>query len=46
MLYYYLLRLRTAQTTVTSTLGNMLVCTALIMGAVLEQHPRLRVVHQ
>jgi predicted TIM-barrel fold metal-dependent hydrolase len=45
MLYYYLPRLRTAQTTVAFTMGNMLACTALIMGGVLEQHPRLRVVH-
>ena len=26
-------------------IGNMLACTALIMGGVLERHPRLRVVH-
>jgi predicted TIM-barrel fold metal-dependent hydrolase len=45
MLYYYLPRLRTAQTTVAFTIGNMLACTALIMGGVLERHPRLRVVH-
>jgi uncharacterized protein len=45
MLYHYLPRLRTAQTTVAFTIGNMLACTALIMGGVLEQHPRLRVVH-
>jgi uncharacterized protein len=45
MLYHYLPRLRTAQTTVAFTMGNMLACTALIMGGVLEQHPRLRVVH-
>jgi predicted TIM-barrel fold metal-dependent hydrolase len=45
MLYHYLPRLRTAQTTVAFTMGNMLACTALIMGGVLEHHPRLRVVH-
>jgi predicted TIM-barrel fold metal-dependent hydrolase len=45
MLYYYLPRLRTAQTTVAFTMGNMLACTALIMGGVLERHPKLRVVH-
>ncbi len=45
MLYYYLPRLRTAQTTVAFTIGNMLACTALIMGGVLERHPKLRVVH-
>jgi predicted TIM-barrel fold metal-dependent hydrolase len=45
MLYHYLPRLRTAQTTVAFTMGNMLACTALIMGGVLERHPRLRVVH-
>lgn len=45
MLYYYLPRLRTAQTTVAFTIGNMLACTALIMGGVLERHPRLRVAH-
>jgi uncharacterized protein len=45
MLYYYLPGLRTAQTTVAFTIGNMLACTALIMGGVLEQHPKLRVVH-
>jgi Amidohydrolase len=32
MLYYWLPRLRTAQTTVAFTVGNMLACTALIMG--------------
>ena len=41
MLYYYLPRLRTAQTTVAFTMGNMLACTALIMGGVLERHPSL-----
>jgi uncharacterized protein len=45
MLYYYLPRLRTAQTTVAFTIGNMLASTALIMGGVLERHPKLRVVH-
>ncbi|HEV8717082.1 MAG TPA: amidohydrolase family protein [Candidatus Binatia bacterium] len=45
MLYYYLPRLRTAQTTVAFTIGNILACTALIMGGVLERHPKLRVVH-
>jgi predicted TIM-barrel fold metal-dependent hydrolase len=45
MLYHYLPRLRTAQTTVAFTIGNMLACTALIMGGVLERHPKLRVVH-
>ncbi|HKA53665.1 MAG TPA: amidohydrolase family protein [Candidatus Binatia bacterium] len=45
MLYYYLPRLRTAQTTVAFTIGNMLASTALIMGGVLERHPGLRVVH-
>jgi predicted TIM-barrel fold metal-dependent hydrolase len=45
MLYYYLPRLRTAKTTVAFTIGNMLACTALIMGGVLERHPKLRVVH-
>ena len=43
--YYYLPRLRSAQTTVAFTIGNMLASTALIMGGVLERHPRLRVVH-
>lgn len=45
MLYHYLPRLRTAQTTVAFTMGNMLASTALIMGGVLERHPRLRVAH-
>ena len=45
MLYHYLPGLRTAQTTVAFTIGNMLACTALIMGGVLERHPKLRVVH-
>jgi len=45
MLYYYLPRLRTAQTTVAFTIGNMLASAALIMGGVFERHPRLRVVH-
>ena len=45
MLYYYLPRLRSAQTTVAFTVGNMLASTALIMGGVLERHPKLRVVH-
>ena len=45
MLYHYLPRLRTAQTTVAFTIGNILACTALIMGGVLERHPKLRVVH-
>jgi uncharacterized protein len=45
MLYHYLPGLRTAQTTVAFTIGNMFACTALIMGGVLERHPKLRVVH-
>jgi len=45
MLYDYLPGLRTAQTTVAFTIGNMLACTALIMGGVLERHAKLRVVH-
>jgi uncharacterized protein len=45
MLYHYLPGLRTAQTTVAFTIGNMLASTALIMGGVLERHPRLKVVH-
>ena len=45
MLYHYLPGLRTAQTTVAFTIGNMLACTALIIGGVLERHPKLRVVH-
>ena len=45
MLYYYLPRLRSAQTTVAFTIGNILASTALIMGGVLERHPKLRVVH-
>jgi uncharacterized protein len=45
MLYHYLPGLRTAQVTVAFTVGNMLASTALIMGGVLERHPRLRVVH-
>jgi len=45
MLYHYIPGLRHAQTTVAFTIGNMLACTALIMGGVLEHHPRLRVVH-
>src|SRR5262249_49559471 len=45
MLYNYLPGLRTAQTTVAFTIGNMLACRALIMGGVLERHPKLRVVH-
>ena len=45
MLYYYLPRLRSAQATVAFTIGNMLASTALIMGGVLERHPKLRVVH-
>jgi predicted TIM-barrel fold metal-dependent hydrolase len=45
MLYYYLPGLRSAQSTVAFTMGNMLASTALIMGGVLERHPRLRVVH-
>jgi predicted TIM-barrel fold metal-dependent hydrolase len=45
MLYHYLPGLRTAQTTVAFTIGNMLASTALIMGGVLERHPKLRVVH-
>ena len=45
LLYYYLPELRVAQATVAFTIGNMLASTALIMGGVLERHPRLRVVH-
>jgi predicted TIM-barrel fold metal-dependent hydrolase len=45
MLYHYLPGLRTAQTTVAFTIGNMLACAALIMGGVLERHPNLRIVH-
>ncbi|MGA7764414.1 MAG: amidohydrolase family protein [Candidatus Binataceae bacterium] len=45
MLYHYLPGLRTAQVTVAFTVGNMFASTALIMGGVLERHPRLRVVH-
>jgi len=45
MLYDYLPGLRTAQTTVAFTIGNMLACTALIMGGVLARHKKLRVVH-
>jgi predicted TIM-barrel fold metal-dependent hydrolase len=45
MVYYYLPGLRTAQVTVAFTIGNMLASTALIMGGVLERHPRMRVVH-
>ena len=45
MLYYYLPRLRSAQGTVAFTIGNMIASAALIMGGVLERHPKLRVVH-
>jgi uncharacterized protein len=45
MLYHYLPGLRMAQTTVAFTIGNMLASTALIIGGVLERHPKLRVVH-
>lgn len=45
MLYYYSPGLRTVQVTVAFSIGNMLASTALIMGGVLERHPRLRVVH-
>jgi len=45
MLYHYIPGLRTAQTTVAFTIGNMLACAALVMGGVLERHPKLRVVH-
>jgi len=45
MLFHYLPRLRTAQTTVAFTMGNMLACAALIMGGVLERHPQLKVAH-
>ena len=45
MLYHYIPRLRSAQTTVAFTIGNMLACTSLIMGGVLERHPGMRVVH-
>jgi predicted TIM-barrel fold metal-dependent hydrolase len=37
--------LRSAQTTVAFTIGNMLAATALIMGGVLERHPKMRVAH-
>jgi hypothetical protein len=45
MLYYYLPHLRIAQSTVAFTVGNMLASAALILGGVLERHPKLRVVH-
>lgn len=45
MLYHYLPGLRSAQTTVAFTIGNMLAATALIMGGVLERHPKMRVAH-
>jgi predicted TIM-barrel fold metal-dependent hydrolase len=55
MLYLYLpasmarpefrLAMRAAQTTVAFTIGNMIASAALIMGGVLERHPRLKVVH-
>lgn len=45
MLYYYLPRLRSIQGTMAFTLGNMIASAALIMGGVLERHPKLRVVH-
>ncbi len=45
MLYYYLPRLRSIQGTMAFTMGNMIASAALIMGGVLERHPKLRVVH-
>ena len=45
MLYYYLPRLRSIQGSMAFTLGNMIASAALIMGGVLERHPKLRVVH-
>jgi len=45
MLYDYLPHLRIAQSTVAFTVGNMLASAALILGGVLERHPKLRVVH-
>ncbi len=55
MLYYYLPALkavpefrfsvRAAQSVFAFVLGNMITCAAMIMGGVLERHPRLRVVH-
>lgn len=45
MLYSYLLRLRSIQGTMVFTRGNMIASAALIMGGVLERHPKLRVVH-
>ena len=55
MLYHYLpaskavpefrFAVRAAQSVFAFVLGNMIACAALIMGGVLERHPRLRVVH-
>jgi hypothetical protein len=45
MLYHYLRGLRTAHTAVAFTIGDMLACAALIVGGMLERHPKLGVVH-
>jgi uncharacterized protein len=45
MLYHYLPDLWGAQSTMAFTIGNMVASAALIMGGVLERHPRLKVVH-
>ena len=55
MLYYYLpalravpefrFAIRAAQSVFAFVLGNMIACAAMIMGGVLERHPKLRVVH-
>ena len=44
MLYHYLPRLQNTYASVAFGLGNMIACTALIMGGVLERHPRLKVI--
>jgi predicted TIM-barrel fold metal-dependent hydrolase len=44
-LQHYFPRLQFASTTSTFTIGNMLASMTLIVGGVLERHPRLRVVH-
>jgi uncharacterized protein len=44
-LQHYFPRLQFASTTSTFTIGNMLTSMTLIVGGVLERHPRLRVVH-
>ncbi len=44
-LQHYFPRLQFASTTSTFTVGNMLTSMTLILGGVLERHPRLRVVH-